>query len=123
MEPDRGGAAPVRGAGSPEPARAQAGRVAEPRWGPRQSIVPPLGLYLAVPFCRSKCSFCNFASQVYAPGVYAEYCALLRREIVLAAAEGAECRAVDSIYWGGGTPSLLAPADLAAIVRTIGERF
>lgn len=84
---------------------------------------PPLGLYLAVPFCRSKCSFCNFASQVYAPGVYAEYCALLRREIALAAAEGAAGRAVDSIYWGGGTPSLLAPTDIAALVRTIGECF
>ena len=126
MTLSRRGAVPVWGTGAPEPARAQAGRAAEPRWGPRQSITP-LGIYLAVPFCRSKCSFCNFASQVYAPGIYAEYATLLAREIALTAAAsdstGCDRRRVDSIYWGGGTPSLLPPPALAAILGALGEHF
>lgn len=84
----------------------------------------PLGIYLAVPFCRSKCSFCNFASQVYGPGVYAEYCTLLAREIALTAAgDELASRRVDTIYWGGGTPSLLPTDGIAAIVRALGEHF
>ncbi|HXE30321.1 MAG TPA: radical SAM family heme chaperone HemW [Terriglobales bacterium] len=83
----------------------------------------PLGLYLAVPFCRSKCSFCNFASQVHSPRVFSEYCALLVREIELAAAQGLEGAAVDTVYWGGGTPSLLAGPDFTAVARALREHF
>ncbi len=84
----------------------------------------PLGVYLAVPFCKSKCSYCNFASDVFAPGRFREYCALLRREMDLtAAAEGLAGAEVDTVYWGGGTPSLLEPDDLLALARQVREVF
>lgn len=83
-----------------------------------------LGLYLSVPFCRSKCTFCNFASQVYPAAVYDEYCSLLVRELELAAAAGGLLGApLDSIYWGGGTPSLLPPAAFDRVVAAIRRLF
>ncbi|TAN24361.1 MAG: radical SAM family heme chaperone HemW [Acidobacteria bacterium] len=83
-----------------------------------------LGLYLAVPFCRSKCSYCNFASQVYPVAVYREYCELLAREIELAAAaDGLEGAAVDTIYWGGGTPTLLPADGFAGVIAAIQRTF
>lgn len=83
-----------------------------------------LGLYVSVPFCRTKCSYCNFASQVFSAKLHDEYCELLAREIGLAAAtDGVEGGAVDTIYWGGGTPSLLPPEGFAAIVAAIGDHF
>lgn len=86
--------------------------------------VMPLGLYISVPFCRSKCSFCNFASDVFAPHLRREYVRLLRREIALATgAEGMEGAVVDSIYWGGGTPTLLDPEDLTGIVADLKLHF
>lgn len=82
------------------------------------------GLYLAVPFCRSKCSYCNFASQVYPVAVYREYCELLAREIELAAAaDGLTGATLDTIYWGGGTPTLLPPDGFAGIVAAIQRTF
>ncbi|MGH9482528.1 MAG: radical SAM protein, partial [Terriglobales bacterium] len=84
----------------------------------------PLSLYLSVPFCRSKCSYCNFASQVYSPALYAEYAALLARELELAAAaDGIAGATLDSIYWGGGTPSLLPPASFAAVMAAVRAHF
>lgn len=86
--------------------------------------VMPLGLYIAVPFCRSKCSFCNFASDVFAPHLRHEYVRLLRREIELAvSADALQGAVVDSIYWGGGTPTLLDPEDLTAIVHDFKSHF
>lgn len=83
-----------------------------------------LGLYLAVPFCRSKCSYCNFASQVYPVAVYGEYCELLAREIELAAAaDGLAGATLDTIYWGGGTPSLLPPEGFARIIAAMQRSF
>lgn len=83
-----------------------------------------LGLYLSVPFCRSKCSYCNFASAVFSPAVYHEYAALLARELALAAAhDGLAGATLDSLYWGGGTPTLLAPGDFALVAAAIREHF
>ena len=90
----------------------------------RRERTTPLGLYLAVPFCRSKCSYCNFASQVFAPAQYAEYCELLAREIGLAAAaDGLAGATLTSIYWGGGTPTLLPAEGFARVAAAIGEHF
>jgi oxygen-independent coproporphyrinogen-3 oxidase len=79
-----------------------------------------LGLYISVPFCRTKCTFCNFASDVFSQQRYDNYvarvCADIARAEELAAEAGGEFeRAVDSIYLGGGTPSVLAPAQLERI--------
>lgn len=73
-----------------------------------------LGLYISIPFCRSKCTYCNFASGVYPASEHERYVerliADLRGAGAFAEQMGVELpRAVDSIYLGGGTPSLLAP--------------
>ena len=73
-----------------------------------------LGLYLSIPFCRSKCTYCNFASGVYPVGEQARYVDRLIEDIAGAGAwakrMGVELpRRVDTVYLGGGTPSLLAP--------------
>ncbi len=71
-----------------------------------------LGLYFSVPFCRSKCTYCNFASGVYPAREHARYVERLIQEMraakVWAKRMGVEMpRRVDTIYLGGGTPSLL----------------
>ena len=88
----------------------------------------PLGLYVSVPFCRSKCSFCNFASGVFSRDQMNAYMTRLREELTgaeaLAASFAAEFeRTVDSIYLGGGTPTTLAPDQLAGIFEVIRNEF
>lgn len=88
------------------------------------SPAPRLGLYLAVPFCRSKCSFCNFASQVHPAHAVEEYCTLLARELDLAAAaDGLTGATLDTVYWGGGTPTLLPPSGVAAVNAALRRNF
>jgi oxygen-independent coproporphyrinogen-3 oxidase len=81
-----------------------------------------LGLYLSIPFCRSKCTFCNFASGVFPASYFDRYVARLVEDLAVARVRAAEWGAVlpetvDTIYFGGGTPSLL-PADLVRRVMT-----
>lgn len=87
-----------------------------------------LGVYLAVPFCRAKCSFCNFASDSFAPERMAGYVAALCSEIDSAESFAQQNglalpRSVDSVYLGGGTPSLLPPAMLQSIFSTLRSNF
>ncbi|MGH9487092.1 MAG: radical SAM family heme chaperone HemW [Terriglobales bacterium] len=83
-----------------------------------------LGLYLSAPFCRSKCSYCNFASQVSSPAVFDDYCTLLARELELASvADGLRGAVLDTIYWGGGTPSLLPEAGFRRVLAAIRANF
>ena len=75
-----------------------------------------LGLYVSVPFCRSKCTYCNFASGVYPAADHARYLERVIEDLADAKAWatglGAELpRRVDTVYMGGGTPTLLE-ADL-----------
>ncbi|HZQ92171.1 MAG TPA: radical SAM family heme chaperone HemW [Terriglobales bacterium] len=87
-----------------------------------------LGLYISVPFCRSKCSYCNFASGVFSPKTYQHYadrvCADIRRAPELAeAVDGKIQLDADSIYFGGGTPTVLQPSQLEAIFAAARGRF
>ena len=68
----------------------------------------PLGLYISVPFCRSKCTYCNFASGVF-PATYMERYVHRLTEDLEAARAFTSAKILDSIYLGGGTPSLLPP--------------
>src|SRR5271165_4690175 len=73
-----------------------------------------LGVYISIPFCRSKCTYCNFASGVYPASEHARYVERLIEDLSLAGEWAQRMglhlpRAVDTIYLGGGTPSLLAP--------------
>ena len=88
----------------------------------------PLGLYISVPFCRTKCTYCNFASDVFSHALFDRYVARLCSEIEHAreTAEqmgGSFERSADSIYFGGGTPTLLDVAQLQRIFVTIRENF
>jgi len=87
-----------------------------------------LGIYISVPFCRSKCSYCNFASGVFSAAQMGRYVDRLCADIVscrpLVAQLG--CRVpgpVDSIYLGGGTPSLLPEAELKKLFSAITGEF
>jgi len=87
-----------------------------------------LGIYVSVPFCRAKCSFCNFASGVSGPAAIDAYVKQLCAEIDVAAETalrlGARLpRQVDSVYFGGGTPSLLTPSQLGEIFAALGRGF
>ena len=87
-----------------------------------------LGIYVSVPFCRAKCSYCNFASGVFAEARMQAYVDRLCAEIEAAPARAAAMQAmlpqqVESIFFGGGTPSLLAPAQLRQIFLAIRKRF
>ena len=87
-----------------------------------------LGLFISIPFCRSKCTYCNFASGVYPASEHARYVDRLIADMAgagnWAARMGVELpRRVDTVYLGGGTPSLLAPELLARLFRAIRAEF
>ena len=90
-----------------------------------------LGIYVQVPFCASKCSFCNFSSRVESRRIFDRYSDALEQEIDgLPAAfrahgldEEVLTRPVDTVYFGGGTPPLLGVERLERIVRALHERF
>src|ERR1700723_45231 len=92
----------------------------------------PLGLYISVPFCRTKCSYCNFASDVFSKSAYENYVVRLLEDIAhspelvsqLGCGLGtAPNDAIDSIYLGGGTPSILQASQLLRIFAAVGDEF
>jgi oxygen-independent coproporphyrinogen-3 oxidase len=93
-----------------------------------RNILKPLGLYISVPFCRTKCSYCNFASDVFSRMLFQRYldrvCHDIRRasEAARKAGEVME-RSVDSIYLGGGTPTLLDGNQLQSLLVAIQQNF
>ncbi len=87
-----------------------------------------LGVYVSVPFCRAKCSFCNFASGVSSGERIAHYVQRLCAEMEGAAAKADRLgvklpRFVDTVYFGGGTPSLLEPEQMRQIFATLRRQF
>jgi oxygen-independent coproporphyrinogen-3 oxidase len=82
---------------------------------------PGFGVYVHWPFCLSKCPYCDFNSHVRRGGVdEPRFLSALQAELKHRAAL-TRGRVVRSIFFGGGTPSLMAPATVAAIVETIGK--
>lgn len=86
----------------------------------------PFGFYVHVPFCASRCGYCDF--NTYVPGEQGAeqasgYVAAVLAEIDLAARVLAAPPAVDTVFFGGGTPSLLSADALTQILRRIDERF
>ena len=78
------------------------------------------GVYVHWPFCLSKCPYCDFNSHVrHAPIDEARFVSAFAREIETSA-ERAPGREVTSIFLGGGTPSLMAPQPVGAILDSIG---
>src|SRR5437867_1290940 len=107
-------------------------------------MMEKLGIYVQVPFCQTKCTYCNFHTGVVATSRFAPYVEAVCREIrghrELLRAAGVDWRAgfagkahsqewlcqedaADTVYIGGGTPSLLDPAHLQKILDAIRETF
>ncbi len=87
-----------------------------------------LGIYISIPFCRSKCTYCNFASGVYPAGEHTRYIERLIDEMRSARQWSENLRAdlparIDTIYLGGGTPSLLEPDLIAQLFAAIRAEF
>jgi oxygen-independent coproporphyrinogen III oxidase len=79
------------------------------------------GIYVHLPYCRSRCGYCAFVVSTD-DSSRSDYLGALAREAELVCAEAAEDR-FDSLYLGGGTPSLVAPEDLSALVESLRQRF
>lgn len=88
----------------------------------------PVGIYISVPFCKAKCTFCNFASGVFGAERMKQYVDRLCDEVraVQEAAQNLTAflpRAVDTIYFGGGTPSLLSAQQFRQIFENLRGEF
>ena len=87
-----------------------------------------LGLYVSVPFCRTKCSYCNFASDVFSRAVFERYVQRVTADVNHAGetAEqmgGAFESSADSIFLGGGSPTILDITQLERLFVTISQKF
>jgi oxygen-independent coproporphyrinogen III oxidase len=87
-----------------------------------------LGIYVSVPFCRSKCTYCNFASGVYPSSEQERYVDRLLEDLTDARARASQAgvelpRAVDTVYLGGGTPTLLRPDLLRRLFVALRAEF
>lgn len=101
-----------------------------------------LGIYIQVPFCQTKCTYCNFHTGVVSRERYEPYVNAVCREILASGgssedaergftaeacrgrqAQGTQRKTVDTIYFGGGTPSLLEPAALLRVIESLREAF
>src|SRR4029077_14622141 len=94
-----------------------------------------LGVYIQVPFCQTKCTYCNFHTGVVSPGRFAPYAAAVCQEIAnyrpLLESSGvtvspsidSPTQTVDTVYIGGGTPSLLEPELLTDMLQTLHASF
>jgi len=78
------------------------------------------GLYVHIPFCSSRCSYCDFATGLYQSELADRYVRGLIDEIQ---ASRYASEHVDTIYFGGGTPSLLAPSQLERILASLYDNF
>lgn len=74
------------------------------------------GLYLHIPYCRARCRYCDFYTRPGAKGVPDAYVAALEREL------RRPHPAPDTLYFGGGTPALLTPAQVARLIAAAGPR-
>ena len=78
------------------------------------------GLYIHIPFCRSRCSYCDFATGIYQGELAERYVHAVVDEIARSRNTGT---LVDTVYFGGGTPSLLTAAQLDLILSSLHRQF
>ena len=90
----------------------------------RRRATQALTIYVHIPFCIQKCGYCDFNAYLYRHDAAQAYISALRREIEHTAAERPWMSyRVPSVYFGGGTPSTLAPANLTSLLRLIRDSF
>ena len=90
----------------------------------RRRATQALTIYVHIPFCIQKCGYCDFNAYLYGDHLAHTYLAALEREITHAASKRPWTEySVLSVYFGGGTPSTLAPTDLTRLLGMIGDSF
>lgn len=85
----------------------------------RQTKIMLAGVYLHIPFCLSRCSYCDFATDIYHSASAEKYVDALCQEIKHFPAR----QSIDTIYFGGGTPSLLTTFQLGKIFDSVHKKF
>lgn len=88
----------------------------------RYDDCPGLGLYVHIPFCRSICNFCPYCKERYTPQAAEAYTAALLQEIHMVGRMQSSRTRVGSLYFGGGTPALVAP-QLGSIIATLRQYY
>ena len=88
----------------------------------RRGEKPALGLYIHIPFCKAKCAYCDFYSLAHSEEKMDAYTAALLRHLEEVAPRAAGMQ-VDTVYFGGGTPSYLGAARLIRILQTVQRRY
>ena len=83
---------------------------------------PTLGLYIHIPFCKAKCAYCDFYSLAHSEEKMDAYVAALLHHLEEVAPRAAGMQ-VDTVYFGGGTPSYLGAARLCRILQTVLRRY
>src|SRR3954464_5341717 len=84
----------------------------------------PFGIYVHVPFCVTRCGYCDFNTYVDLVGLQATYAETAIAEVQIARAVlGERAPKVDTVFVGGGTPTLLPPEDLGAILQAIDDEL
>jgi len=84
----------------------------------------PLSLYVHLPFCRERCSFCGCNVIItQKPGVASEYVTQLEREVAIVAEKLGKRTRLVQYHWGGGTPTYLGLEDIERVWRMFSERF
>jgi len=98
-------------------------------------VMGDLGVYIQVPFCQTKCTYCNFHTGVVSPGRFAPYAAAVCQEIAnyrallkfsgitVSSSINSPTQTVDTVYVGGGTPSLLEPELLTEMLLALRASF
>ena len=79
----------------------------------------PVGLYVHVPFCTAKCHYCDFNSYAGLDRLFGTYVEAVGKEIAMQP----EGLALRTIFFGGGTPSLIEPSDLGRVLKAVEARF
>lgn len=83
----------------------------------------PHSLYLHIPFCKHRCGYCDFNTYAGMEDLIGDYTLALQAEIKAFAQAAGERIPLHTVFFGGGTPSLLPEADLAAILNTVDQNY
>ncbi len=83
-------------------------------------MTKPLGIYLHIPFCEKRCAYCNFYSAVFTEGMAKKYADALKKEIKKWG--GRLDRPIDTLYIGGGTPSVLGDK-IVGVIDAVKQNF
>src|SRR5207244_6492473 len=92
-------------------------------------MAKPIGLYLHIPFCESKCIYCDFNSYAHMEDKFAPFveaiCADIARGVSWDLPGTPDCKGapIATVFFGGGTPSVLQPSQIAAILDSARARY